>query len=70
MTYRAADCGTYKFVPKTGGGWRMPATSEAEAHVYNALRELMAETLMSATVSPGGIEGGLAKGAATEEGAT
>jgi hypothetical protein len=25
VTYRAADGGTYKFVPKTGGGWTMPA---------------------------------------------
>jgi len=30
----------------------------------------MSETIMSATVSLGGIEGRLAKGAATEEGAT
>ncbi|NKX54499.1 M20/M25/M40 family metallo-hydrolase [Arthrobacter sp. E918] len=38
-------------------------------NVNMAVLEQMTETLMSATVSLGGIEGGLAKGAATEEGA-
>ena len=38
-------------------------------NVDMAVLEQMTETLMSATVSLGGIEGGLAEGAATEEGA-
>ena len=38
-------------------------------NVDMAMLEQMTETLMSATVSLGSIEGGLAMGAATEEGA-
>ena len=38
-------------------------------NVDMAVLEQMTETLMGATVSLGGIEGGLARGAATEEGA-
>ena len=36
VTYRAADGGTYKFVPKTGGGWTMPAGLNASITAFTA----------------------------------
>jgi len=35
VTYRAADGGTYKFVPKTGGGWTMPAGLNATITAFS-----------------------------------
>ena len=34
VTYRAGDGGTYKFVPKTGGGWTMPAGLNASITAF------------------------------------
>jgi RHS repeat-associated protein len=36
VTYRAADGGTYKFVPKTGGGWTMPPGMNATITLLNS----------------------------------
>ena len=36
MTYTAADGGTYKFVPKAGGGWTMPPGLNATITAFNA----------------------------------
>ncbi|MGF9663173.1 RHS repeat-associated core domain-containing protein [Arthrobacter crystallopoietes] len=36
VTYTAADGGTYKFVPKTGGGWTMPAGLNASITAFSA----------------------------------
>lgn len=35
VTYRASDGGTYKFVPKTGGGWTMPAGLNATITAFS-----------------------------------
>jgi YD repeat-containing protein len=36
VTYTAADGGTYKFVPKTGGGWTIPAGLNASITAFSA----------------------------------
>ncbi len=36
VTYTAADGGTYTFVPKTGGGWTMPAGLNATITAFSA----------------------------------
>jgi RHS repeat-associated protein len=36
VTYTAPDGGTYKFVPKTGGGWTMPAGLTASITTFSA----------------------------------
>lgn len=36
VTYTAPDGGTYKFVPKTGGGWTMPAGLNATITTFTA----------------------------------
>ncbi|MDO2935614.1 hypothetical protein Q2T94_14990 [Paeniglutamicibacter sulfureus] len=54
----------------TSRGARSSATAcDTIDNVDMAVLEQMTETLMGATVSLGGIEDGLAKGAATQEGA-